>query len=73
MGCDRFLPAGKKAISTKWVKLKRKPDGTIDRHKARLVAKGYAQKKGIDYEEKFAPPSKMTAIRCVVAIDACYG
>ncbi|RXY77558.1 hypothetical protein DD581_31985, partial [Klebsiella pneumoniae] len=57
--CD--LPPGKKAIGTKWVyKLKRKPDGEIDRHKARLVAKGYAQQKGIDYEETFAPTCRMT-------------
>ena len=40
--CD--LPFGKKAIRTNWVnKLKRKPDGEIDRCKARLVAKGYAK------------------------------
>ncbi|MCO5600675.1 hypothetical protein L7F22_054790 [Adiantum nelumboides] len=39
--CD--LPPGKKAIGTKWVyKLKRMPDGEIDRYKARLLAKGYA-------------------------------
>ena len=57
--CD--LPAGKKAIGTKWVyKLKRKPDGSVDRYKARLVAKGYAQEKGIDFEETFAPTCRMT-------------
>ena len=51
--CD--FPPGKKAIGTKWVyKLKRKPDGPVDRHKARLVAKGYAQEKGIDFDETFA-------------------
>ena len=59
--CD--LPAGKKAIGTKWVyKLKRKPDGSVDCHKARLVAKGYAQEKGIDFEETFAPTCRMTTI-----------
>ena len=50
------LPIGKKAIGTKWVlKLKHKPDGSIERYKARLVVKGYAQEKGIDFEETFAP------------------
>ena len=49
--CD--LPSGKKAIVTNGVKLK--PDGSIDRYKAWLVAKGYAQEKGIDFDEPFAP------------------
>ena len=43
--CD--FPFGKKAIGTKWVyKLKRKPNGSIDRYKARLVAKGLCSRKG---------------------------
>lgn len=34
--------AGINIIDSKWVyKVKRKPDGTIDRYKARLVAKGF--------------------------------
>lgn len=33
--------SGTNVIDCKWVyKIKRKPDGTIDRYKARLVAKG---------------------------------
>ncbi|MCO5578365.1 hypothetical protein L7F22_032206 [Adiantum nelumboides] len=70
--CD--LPLGKKAIGTKWVyKLKRKPDGEIDRYKARLVAKGYAQQKGIDYEETFAPTCRMTTVRFLCALVAHFG
>ena len=65
--CD--LPPGKKDIGTKWVyKLKRKPDGTIDRYKARLVAKGYAQEKGIDFDETFAPTCRMTIVHSIYAI-----
>ena len=71
--CD--LPPGKKAIGTEWVyKLKRKPDGTVDRHKARLVvAKGYAQKKGIDFNETFAPTCRMTNGRSICTLVAHYG
>ena len=68
------LPKGKNVIGTKWVyKIKRKSDGSIDRYKARLVAKGYAQQYGIDYEETFAPTSRMTTIRTVVALAAQRG
>ncbi|MCO5547542.1 hypothetical protein L7F22_000992 [Adiantum nelumboides] len=70
--CD--LPPGKKAIGTKWVyKLKRKSDGEIDRYEARLVAKGYAQQKGIDYEETFAPTCGMTTLRFLCALAAHFG
>ncbi|MCO5600550.1 hypothetical protein L7F22_054664 [Adiantum nelumboides] len=70
--CD-LLP-GKKAIGIKWVyKLKRKPDGEIDHYKARLVAKGYAQQKGIEYEETFAPTCRMTTMRFLCALAAHFG
>ena len=70
--CD--LPSSKKAIGTKWVyKLKRKTDGSIDRYKARLVAKGYAQEKGIDFDETFAPTCRMTTIRSMCALAAHHG
>ena len=70
--CD--LPKGKNAIGTKWVyKVKRKSNGSIERYKARLVAKGYAQQYGIDYEETFAPTSRMTTIHIVVALATHLG
>lgn len=68
------LPLGKKAIGVKWVyKIKRNADGTVSRYKARLVAKGYAQEKGIDYDETFAPTSRMTTVRCMLALAGQFG
>lgn len=46
------LPKGVKPIYLKWVlKVKRNPNGSINKHKALLVAKGYVQQHGIDYDE----------------------
>ena len=42
------LPPGKRAIGSRWVfKVKRKPDGSIDKYKGRVVAQGYSQIAGI--------------------------
>lgn len=41
-------PIGQKVIDNKWVfKLKKNPDGSIERFKARLVVRGFTQKHGI--------------------------
>ena len=66
------LPPGKVAIGSRWVfKLKRNPDGTIDRYKARLVAQGFSQRPGFDYFEVFAGTPRFEAIRTVLALAAC--
>ena len=52
---------------------KRKPDGSVDRYKARLVAKDYAQEKGIDFDETFAPTCHMTTVRTICALAAHNG
>ena len=42
-------------VSSKWVyKLKKKPNGEIDKYKARLVARGFSQTQGVDFYETFA-------------------
>lgn len=70
------LPEGKTPIGCKWVyKIKRKSDGTVDRHKARLEEKGYTQQFGTDYNVTFSLISKITTIRLLLALAAknnCY-
>ena len=64
-------PPTVKPIGSTWVfSVKLRSDGSLDRYKARLVALGNKQEYGVDYEETFAPVSKMTTIRTILAIAA---
>nr|GFC72582.1 retrovirus-related Pol polyprotein from transposon TNT 1-94 [Tanacetum cinerariifolium] len=64
-------PEGKSVIKTKWIfKNKKDESSLVIRNKARLVAVGYSQQKGIDYDETFAPVSRIKAIRLFLAYAA---
>jgi hypothetical protein len=54
------LPRGHHVITLKWVfKLKRNEVSAIIKHKARLVAQGFLQRKGIDFDDAFAPVARI--------------
>nr|GEX80064.1 hypothetical protein [Tanacetum cinerariifolium] len=62
------LPYEKRAIGTKWVFWNKKDErGIVIRNKARLVDQGHTQEEGIDYDEVFAPVSRIKAIRLFLA------
>nr|GEX09776.1 retrovirus-related Pol polyprotein from transposon TNT 1-94 [Tanacetum cinerariifolium] len=62
------------AIGTKWVYRNKKDErGVVVRNKARLVAQGYTQKKGIDYDEVFAPVARIEAIMLFLAYASFMG
>ena len=62
-------PAGKNVLGCKWVlKVKQKPDGTVERYKARLVAQGFSQIPGIDFKETYSPVIKRKSIRLLMAL-----
>jgi hypothetical protein len=55
-------------LTLKWViKEKLKDDGTRDKFKARLVVRGFAQRKGVDYYDTFAPTARVETVRWLVA------
>lgn len=70
--CDLVdRPQKCKVIDTKWVyKAKYKSDGSLDKYKAWLAAKGFAQIKGFDYQDTFAPKARLTTIHTVLALAA---
>nr|GEY46215.1 Gag-Pol polyprotein [Tanacetum cinerariifolium] len=58
-------------INLKWLwKNKRDEENIVIQNKSRLVAKGYAQKKGVDFEESFAPVALLEAVRLFIAYAA---
>nr|GEV27240.1 hypothetical protein [Tanacetum cinerariifolium] len=68
------LPKGKRAIDSKWIFRNKKDErGIVIKNKARLVAQGHTQEEGIDYEEVFAPVTKIEAIRLFLAYASFMG
>ncbi|CAI7806577.1 unnamed protein product [Closterium sp. NIES-53] len=58
-------------LSGKWVfRIKTNSDGTIERFKARWVVRGFDQEFGRDFTETFAPVSRHTSLRILLAVAA---
>ncbi|CAI7886610.1 unnamed protein product, partial [Closterium sp. NIES-53] len=71
----KFVPIGiarnKTVLTRKWVfRVKTKADGTIDKFKVRWVVRGFDQEHGRDFTETFAPVSRHTSLRILLAIAA---
>ncbi|CAI7831317.1 unnamed protein product [Closterium sp. NIES-53] len=71
----KIVPIGvarnKFVLTGKWVfRVKTKADGTINKFKARWVVRGFDQEHGRDFTETFAPVSRHTSLRILLAIAA---
>ncbi|CAI7929209.1 unnamed protein product [Closterium sp. NIES-54] len=71
----KVVPIGvarnKTILTGKWVfRVKTKADGTIDKFKARWVVRGFDQEHGRDFTETFAPVSRHTSLRILLAVAA---
>lgn len=61
-------------VGCKWMfRIKRNPDGSLDKYKARLVAKGFHQRPDIDFFDTFSPVVKPATIRLVLSIAVMRG
>ena len=61
-------------VSNRWVyRIKRSPEGKIERYRARLVARGFSQVEGVDYFETYAPTANMVVVRTLFAYAAIEG
>ena len=62
-------PKGTLVVSCKWVwRIKTKADGSVERYKARLVARGFTQTHGVDFNETFAPVTRLDTLRLLTAM-----
>ncbi|CAI7807635.1 unnamed protein product [Closterium sp. NIES-53] len=65
------MARNKTILTGKWVfRVKTKADGTIDKFKARWVVRGFDQEHGRDFTETFAPVSRHTSLRILLAVAA---
>lgn len=65
------LPTSKKTIGCHWIyTVKHNSDRPMSIYKARLVAKGYMKTFGIDYDEAFAPITKINTISVLLSLSA---
>jgi hypothetical protein len=66
-------PERANVIESRWVfKTKRDEAGQVVRYKARFVAKGFSQVPGQDFTDTYAPVTKFTSVRTVIALAAVH-
>ena len=67
-------PIDKSVVGSRWIyKVKQAADGSVEKYKARFVAQGFSQIEGIDYDETFAPVTRYSSIRSILALSVQMG
>ena len=68
------LPEGANILPSTWaLKIKRYPDGRVNKFKARFCARGDRQVEGVDYFEKFAPVVSWSTVRMLMVLSLNLG
>ena len=59
----------KSVVGLRWIyKVKKDVDGSVEKYKASVVSWGFSQIEGIDYGETFAPVTRYSSIRSILAL-----
>jgi hypothetical protein len=67
-------PEGAHVVGSRWVfKTKRNERGEVVKFKARFVAQGFSQVPGQDFTDTFAPVTRFTSVRIVLALAQKFG
>jgi hypothetical protein len=67
-------PFDKSVVDSRWIYIvKQVVDGSVEKYKSRFVARGFSQIKGIDYDETFAPVTRYSSIRSILALSGRMG
>ena len=62
-------PVGKSIVGSRWIyKVKKFSDGSVDKYKEIFFSWGFPHIEGIDYEETFAPVTRYSSIRTILAL-----
>ena len=62
-------PVEKSVVGSRWIyKVKKVDDGSVENYKSIFVARGFSHIEGIDYDETFAPVSRYSSIRSILAL-----
>ncbi|CAI7837808.1 unnamed protein product [Closterium sp. NIES-53] len=68
------MPKGRKPVGVRWIfNIKTGDMGQLERFKARLVAKGYTQVEEEDFDQIYAPVSKLTTARTMLKMVTARG
>jgi hypothetical protein len=68
------IPIDKSMVGLRWIyKVKQVFDGSVEKYKATFVARGFSQIRGIDYDESFAPVTRYSSIRSILALSTQMG
>jgi len=59
----------RKSVSTKWVyDIQKNEKGEVQRLRARLVARGFSQIHGLDFGDTYAPVTRVSSVRLLIAV-----